>query len=96
MRLYLWVLGLLALVSAACELLLLLTAGPLAVGTIGHQIGMEIGRGLFIFLIAALVATIFAVATRGQNDPHAGLVAGTTYALGVTAYMFFGLLKVPF
>ena len=83
------VLGLLALVAAACEVFLDLTIGPPNPATSEYtqtaaQIGGEIGSWLLIFLTAAFGAEIMALTTRRTWQRYPGLVTGTVLALFIT------------
>ena len=83
------VLGLLALVAAACEVFLDLAIGPpnLATSEYTHtaaQIGEEIASWLLIFLTAAVGAEIMALTTRRTWHRYPGLATGTALALIIT------------
>jgi hypothetical protein len=83
------VLGLLALVAAACEVFLDLAIGPPNPATSEYthtaaQIGEEIGSWLFIFLTAAFGAASVALTTGRTWHRYPGLVTGTVLALIIT------------
>ena len=83
------VLGLLALIAAACEAFLDLAIGPPNPATSEYmrtaaQIGEEIASWLFIFLTAAVGAEIMALTTRRTWHRYPGLVTGTVLALIIT------------
>ncbi len=93
---FLKVLGLLALIAAACTAFVALVAGPIGHDLRGHpyalpaMIGREIGGWITIFAVAAIGAGIAAFATRKRGNPYPGLATGTALALIVTVMSWLG------
>lgn len=95
------VFGLLLLITAFYEAMLLLIAGPgrRIVGPDGSLfnpvvIGQEIGAWLMIFTVAAVGAAIVAVVTRKKRNPYPGLTTGAGLAMVFTVMAMIGRIGI--